>query len=265
MLSLKTGTYLGEVLDITQAGGLLAGTTSYREGDATGVMHHHENSHLSLVLRGGGVERRERSQFERLPGQVMFFHAGESHQCINKLFPARNLNLEIEHAFLCDNAVTESAIATAVARNPDVKFVMLRMYKELLAGDGLTDTSIKMLLLNTFGPDPDAGARRARPPWVDALRALLHDRWNEQLTLEDLSAAAGVHPVTVSKCFPKYFSCTLGGYMRKLKVEQSLRLIKASRLSLTDVAHECGFSDQSHFTRTFKRLTGFLPSHYQKL
>lgn len=265
MLSLKTGTYLGEVLNITQTGGLLAGTTSYREGDATGVMHHHENPHLSLVLSGGGVERRERSQFERLPGQVMFFHAGESHQCINKLFPAKNLNLEIEHAFLRGNAVTELAIATAVSRNPDVKFVMLRMYKELLAGDDFTDTSIKMLLLSAFGPDPAAGTQRARPPWVDVLHALLHDRWNEHLTLEDLSAGAGVHPVTVSKCFPKYFSCTLGEYMRKLKVEQSLRLIKASPLSLTDVAHECGFSDQSHFTRTFKRLTGLLPRHYKKL
>lgn len=263
MLNLKTGTYLGEVLNITHAGGVLAGTTSYREGDATGVMHYHENPHLSFVLRGGGVERRERSQFERLPGEVIFFHAGESHQCINKLFPARNLNLEIESGFLQNGLVSESAIGAAVARNPDVKFVMLRVYKELLTGDPLTATSIRMLLLGAFGSDRAATPRR--PPWIETLRALLNDRWNEQLTLEELSASAGVHPVTVSKCFPKYFSCTLGEYMRKLKVEQSLRLMKSSPLSLTDVAHECGFSDQSHFTRTFKRLTGLLPRQYKKL
>lgn len=53
--------------------------------------------------------------------------------------------------------------------------------------------------------------------------------------------------------------------MRKLKVEKSLRLIKAARLSLTGVAHERGFSDRSRFTRTFKRFTGFLPSQYKKL
>ena len=265
MLSLKTGTYLGEVLDTAEAGGVLAGTTSYREGDATGVMHYHENPHLSFVLRGGGVERRERSQFERLPGQVMFFHAGESHQCINKLFPARNLNLEIEPAFLHDNGVTESGINSAIADNPEVKFVMLRVYKELLAGDGLTGASIKMLLLGVFGPGAAGDPGRSRPMWVARVQALLNDRWNEPLALKDLSEAAGVHPITVSKCFPKYFSCTLGEYLRRLKVEKSLRLIKASPLSLTDIAHECGFSDQSHFTRTFKRLTGFLPRQYQKL
>lgn len=160
MLSLKTGTYLGEVLDITQAGGVLAGTTSYWEGDATGVMHYHENPQLSFVPSGGGVERREHSQFERLPGQVMFFHSGESHQCINKLFPARNFNLEIEPAFLRGGAVTESAIGTAVSHNPNLKFVMLRVYKELLAGDAFTGASVRMLLLGVSAPTlpPTRGA-----------------------------------------------------------------------------------------------------------
>jgi AraC family transcriptional regulator len=85
MLALGKGAYLGKVLDLSQADGILAGVTSYRQGDGAGLMHYHENSHLSFVLQGGGVEKRKASEFERLPGQIMFFHAGESHQCVNKL------------------------------------------------------------------------------------------------------------------------------------------------------------------------------------
>jgi AraC family transcriptional regulator len=265
MLILETGIYLGQVLDMTQAEGILAGATSYREGDATGLMHYHENPHLSFVLQGGGLEKRKGFEFERLPGQVMFFHSGESHQCINKLFPAKNVNLEIEPVFLQNNAVTESAINTAISKNPNAKFNMLKVYKELLTGDGFSGSSIKMLLLNLVYSNPKIEADHAHPVWIDTVYDLLHDRWSEQLTLKDLAEAASVHPITISKYFPKYFSCTFGEYMRKLKIEKALELIKSSALSLTEIAYDCGFSDQSHFTRTFKQLTGFLPHHYKKL
>jgi AraC family transcriptional regulator len=52
--------------------------------------------------------------------------------------------------------------------------------------------------------------------------------------------------------------------MRKLKIDKALSLVKSGEESLTSVAYECGFADQSHFIRTFKQMTGFLPAMYQK-
>jgi AraC family transcriptional regulator len=263
MLMLEKGAYLGKVLDLSEADGILAGATSYYPGDGTGVMHYHENSHLSFILRGGGVEKRRSSEFERLPGEIMFFHAGEPHQSVNKLFPARNVNLEIESVFLRDNGVTESAVGASVLKNPNAKFIMLKVYKELLAADDFSGATIKMLLLNLICAASET--EKDEPRWVGVIYELMNDRWNEPLSLKDLSRAAGVHPVTVSKFFPKYFSCTFGEYMRRLKIEKSLRMIKNSPRSLTEIAYECGFYDQSHFTRTFKHLTGFLPNSYAGL
>jgi AraC family transcriptional regulator len=104
-----------------------------------------------------------------------------------------------------------------------------------------------------------------KPQWVSLLQEILNDRWNEQLTLNELCTLTQVHPVTISKNFTKYFTCTLGEYMRKLKIDRSIRLIKNQNLSLTDIAFECGFADQSHFIRTFKELTGWLPKKFQQL
>lgn len=265
MMMLGKGAYLGKVLDLSKADGILAGATSYYPDDGTGVMHYHENSHLSFVLRGGGFEKRKSSEFERLPGQLMFFHAGEPHQCINKSFPARNINLEIEPVFLSDNRLTEAIVNLSVLKNPNSKFIMLKVYKELLTEDIFSGSSIKMLLLNLICVNQKTCSTKGLPFWVKIIKEMLNDKWNEQVSLKDLSAASGIHCVTISRFFPKYFSCTFGEYMRRLKIEKSLQLIKTSPGSLTEIAQVCGFSDQSHFTRTFKQLTGFLPSQYAKL
>jgi AraC family transcriptional regulator len=263
MLALEKGTYLGKVLDLSQAGGIFAGATSYYPNDGTNLMHYHENPHLSFVLKGGGIVKSRRSEYERLPGEMMFFRAGEPHQCIAKRFPTRNVNLEIETAFLAENRITEADIGAAIRKNPHLKFNMLKVYNELLAADNFTDSSIKILLLDLVCAVRKI--EKAEPEWLGTIRELMNDKWNEPLTLGDLSSAAGVHPVTVSKFFPRYFACTFGEYMRRLKVEKSLRLIKDSPGTLTEIAYECGFYDQSHFTRTFKKMTGFLPNSYAKL
>jgi AraC family transcriptional regulator len=148
MLGLEKGTYLGEVLDISQSDGVIAGVTTYSEGNKTNLMHYHENSHLSFVLEGGMLDKRKTSEAERLPGELLFFHAGEPHRSINKVFPAKNINLEIESAFFTENAITETVIITSIKKNPNAKFIMLKIYKELLIADDFSDASIKMLLLN---------------------------------------------------------------------------------------------------------------------
>ena len=131
--------------------------------------------------------------------------------------------------------------------------------------DCFTGSSAEMLLLGFLQLASSWREDKRQPGWVSVVYDLLHDRWDETLSLKDLSEKTGIHPVTISHYFPKYFSCTLGAYMRKLKVSHALTLIKERKTSLTDIAYECGFADQSHFIHTFKKVTGYLPATYQKL
>lgn len=248
-----------------RAEGVIAGAQTFRREGAAAHVHYHENSHVSFVLEGGVLDKRKTSQIERLSGEIMFFHAGEPHQTLIGSFPTKNINLAIEAEFLHTNLATEAALDAAIGRNPNAKFIMLKIYKELVAEDVFSDCSIKMLLLDLIHTNPEANAKNARPGWINVVAELTRDRWNDALTLTDLSEAAGIHPISISKHFPKYFSCTFGEYMRRLKIEKALYLLKDSSFSLAEIACECGFADQSHFTRTFKHLTGFLPNSYKKL
>ena len=263
MLTLDKNIYLGTVLEATHSEGFHIGRVSYKEDGSCNEMHCHENPHISFVLKGGNIEKRKNTEFERLPGKVSFYQSGEAHQNIYKRAGSSHINIEITPSYLKNNLLDIANIHEHCRANPDIKFLILKMYKELLIDDDFSGCSIRLLMLELFSGDKQL--LLTRPAWINTLEQVLNDRWNELLSLQDLSAITGVHPVTISKHFSRYFNCTLGEYMRKLRINKAIALIKSSGTSLTDISYECGFADQSHFIRTFKQMTGFLPKQYQRL
>jgi AraC family transcriptional regulator len=265
MLALQKGSNLGNVVGLLRTEGVIAHANTFSKEDSIASIHYHDTSHISFVVQGGLLDKRQTWEVERLPGELLFFHAGEPHQTIIKSFPTKHINLAIKDKFLQDNLASETALESAVVKNPNAKFIMLKIYQELFSEDVFSNCSVKMLLLNLIHTNSKIEPKNTHPGWVNIVAELTRGKWNESLTLKDLSEAAGVHPITISKHFPKYFSCTFGEYMRRLKIERSLYFLKDSTFSLAEIAVECGFSDQSHFIRTFKQLTGFLPNNYKKL
>jgi AraC family transcriptional regulator len=264
IVSLDRGCYLGHVANMCNADGIIISTTIYEKEALTSQAHYHENPHLSFSLQGGSKVKRIGKETELVPGDIEFCYAGETHQTIQKIFPSKNINLEIDIDFLKKHEIPEATVHKAIAQNPDGKFLLLKMYKELMANDNSSSTSIRILFFDLISKFEKPTPKTNVPFWVTQIHEFMHEHWNKKITLNDLSIATNLNPITISKHFRKYFSCTFGEYVRKLKIEKSLAMIK-SRKSLTDIAHECDFADQSHFTRTFKQLTGFLPKHYERL
>ena len=140
---------------------------------------------------------------------------------------------------------------------------MLKIYGELFLKDDVSEASVEMLFLGLI--EDTKRVTEEKPNWIGRIHEHIHDRWSEEISLDDLATIAGVHRVTVSKNFSRYFGCTFGEYVRKIRIEKALHLIRTTNQSLTDIAVDCGFYDQSHFTRTFKSLTGLLPKYYAYL
>ncbi len=219
---------------------------------------------ISLVLFGGNMEHRKRNQIERKSGSLNFYHAFEIHKNEYQVFPSTHINLEVEPSFLKQHDLSQNTIKEAVEHSVDSRFTFLKFLKEAGINDSHSKSSVEMLFLSFLQPS-GVNFDANHPIWASRIRDLLHDRWNEHFTLKELSEYVNVHPVNISKYFGRYFGCTLGAYMRKLKIEGSLSLLESSNYSLTEVAHYCGFSDQSHFTRVFKSMTGHLPKEVVKL
>ncbi|MXV16636.1 helix-turn-helix domain-containing protein [Hufsiella ginkgonis] len=174
------------------------------------------------------------------------------------------MNLELEPEFFDRYGVRENDVAPKLLKDrPGAVLLMVRLYKELSLADEHTADSVHLLLL-----DAASGWKTDIlyfPPWVNTVRELLNDRWNDQVTLNEIAIAAGVHPVTVSKYFTRYFGVGFGEYRRKLKVERAIQMISTGHIPLTEVSYACGFFDQSHFIRAFKDFTAMRPTDFRKV
>jgi AraC family transcriptional regulator len=264
MLHLKGGRYLGSNRRSWDANGIFISETEYHSKVFEG-WHYHENSHLTFILQGGNREQRKNREFEAAPGTIVFYAGGELHRNLNTAHPSRNVNVEIENSFFSRYDLDAKTFNGTRLNYANAKFALLKAYQECLTNDDYSQATIHGLLLNFFTTALHHEGKKHNPRWTALLIEILNDRWDENLSLDELSRLVHVHPVTISKFFPNYFSCTRGEYVRKIRVEKATTLIRKTDLSLTDIAHRCGFFDQSHFIRIFKKTTGFLPTRYKKL
>lgn len=259
---MNRGLHLAEKFDLRSQNAAIHVSTHLTTGNSD-LLHYHEEPHMTLILNGGVIDKRRSAETERFPGSVMFFETGEPHQTVTGTFPTKYISLAFGQHFFNENRADESAVKRSVENIARAKFDVLKIYKELLSHDEFSESAIEMLLLGLLSEDINDG--RDRPAWLGNVIELLNDSWDKEISLTDLALAASVHPKTISRYFPRYFGCTLGEYRRRLKIERSLPLIKMRGVSLTEIAHQCAFFDQSHFTRTFREVTGFLPKQFQKL
>lgn len=226
--------------------------------------HSHNNAHITLFLKGGTTEKRKNFSETVGPGSLLFYHSDELHLNQDTLFPSRNINIEVDENILKQLDISEAVIEKSVQNEMYTKFLILKIFKETLTADAFSSDTITMLFSQLSNTHQHLERFEKSPFWVKSLQELLNDCWNENPNLTDLAQVLNLSPITISKHFPRYFGCTLGEYMRRIKINRSLSLIQSNQ-SLTEISFQCGFSDQSHFIRTFKNQTGFLPKQFQKL
>lgn len=126
--------------------------------------------------------------------------------------------------------------------------------------------SIEGLLLQLFGEmlRLESKSYNTIPSWIKIIENILNDSFNENVTLGILSKETGIHPVHISRMFPRYFGSTIGSYIRKVRVIKAIEYMFNTNHSLTQISSMCGFSDQSHFIRIFKLHQGITPSQYKR-
>jgi AraC-like DNA-binding protein len=106
----------------------------------------------------------------------------------------------------------------------------------------------------------DAISAERRPPrWLGQARALLHDRYRDNLRLAEVADAVGVHPVHLARVFRLTYGTPVGTYVRGLRLSWATARLADSEDTIAQIASEAGFFDQSHFTRTFRQHFGLTP------
>src|SRR5262249_27630717 len=141
----------------------------------------------------------------------------------------------------------------------------MRLYGEFHAKDDAASLAIEglalELLAGTMRCDAASGPRT--PRWLERVREMLHDRFSEHLTIAGLAMEVEVHPVYLGTLFRSPYGCSIGESLRKTRVSYAARRLATTADALADIGLAAGFADQSHFSRTFKDITGVTPLSYR--
>jgi AraC family transcriptional regulator len=228
--------------------------------------HSHKQALFCFVVDGCYTETYGVKTRECRPSSFLFHPADELHAEYFHDSGGRSFIIELESHWL-KRVVEQLRIVNGPSdfSGGALELLARRVYREFFQTDDASAVVIEGLMLEIMGESARSAAETgSRPPrWLLQAREIVRERFSEHLTLSDLAASVGVHPVHLAQTFHRHYCCTVGEFLRKLRIEYACRQLVASEASIVEIALAAGFCDQSHFTRTFKRCTGLAPAQYR--
>ncbi|NRB76654.1 MAG: helix-turn-helix transcriptional regulator [Verrucomicrobiales bacterium] len=92
----------------------------------------------------------------------------------------------------------------------------------------------------------------------------LHRHYDEKVRLEDVARVAGMSVSHFKTVLREIAGMSFSDTLIRIRVEETARLLRESELSVAEIAHDVGFSDQSHLVRRFRGIMGETPTHYRR-
>lgn len=264
--ALAPGSYFGHTAGRREIAGLILTESAYAP-DTYIPTHCHENAFFYLVVQGACQETSQGRECVAEPS-TLILHPQQAPHANHWIGTAgRCFHVEFDAGWrqrLCDQGLRLDGPAEHHSGLP--VWFATRLYREFLQTDAASPFAIEGLtleLLAEFVRAPEASASSRPPRWLEEAREFLHAHFAEGLDVETIAQVVDIHPAHLVRAFRRQYRCTMGDYVRNLRIEFACRQLSLGRVSLADIALAAGFSDQSHFCKTFKRIIGLTPTQYQ--
>lgn len=244
--------------------------TRYESGTAL-PLHSHDHACICVVVSGTFHELFPRHTLQLNPKSIAFRPAGEVHSDHFGSTGAHCLVIELPDGWMDHSWMGHGRQRTRFSDGPicvergQLSWLGTRLYKEFKQSDDVAPLVIEGIMLEIAGEflrcQQDTGHRA--PRWLESAREAIHAYYTRSLRLRELAAGAGVHPVHLAREFQRRYGCSVGTYVRSLRIDAACEKLAHSDASIAEIALATGFSNQAHFSRTFRLATGVPPSRYR--
>src|SRR5580704_10116921 len=241
-------------------------TQTYRPPGLALPPHFHEYANIALAVEGSFIETVGRKPYEVNPCSVIFRPAGEKHSNRYGKTAAHCLIIEVRPQRLSElRQVTEILDRASYVEGGMISSLALRILREFRTLDAVGPLSIEALTLEMLvqATRLDVVQDRNPPRWLQQAREVIHEQFLESLSLSSVAELVGVHAAHLAKMFRRHYGCTVGGYVRMLRLDYSAKLLAQFDKSLSTIALVAGFYDQSHFAHLFKLRFGVTPGDFR--
>ncbi len=94
--------------------------------------------------------------------------------------------------------------------------------------------------------------------------AFIHENYQQSPSLSQIAGAVNVSPFHFHRLFMRHVGVSPKQYLQRKQMQMAKWLLRASRLSIGNIAWRAGFASHGHFTSTFHRMIGMSPSQYRE-
>ncbi|MEO0443506.1 MAG: AraC family transcriptional regulator [Pseudomonadota bacterium] len=98
---------------------------------------------------------------------------------------------------------------------------------------------------------------------IDAIKApvdFVRENYHRDITIKELANMSFLSVSALERRFKKYLGKTPKQFINEIRLENARRMLIETKLAIVEIAHQCGFSEHSYFSRQFKIIFGILPS-----
>lgn len=231
--------------------------------------HRHDTYAIGCTLAGVQSFNYRGGKRDSLPGHTIVLHPDEPHDG----------QAGTDEGFRYRMIYVEPALIQSVLGGQALPFIdggvtmdrrLLRATQALLrdasAHDAIERNDALVELALALSAASGTPARRVAADYASAARArdYLQSCWQRNVSMEELSGAAGRDRWSLSRDFRVFYGTSPHRYLTMRRLDAARKLMICG-FTMADAAAESGFADQSHMTRHFKQAFGLTPARWAQL
>lgn len=237
--------------------------------------HAHDGFVISVVDAGVMHFSHRGASHNALPGQLSIVAPDELHTGskgrgegwrYRALYPSKERMMSLNQSLFGVEHVPH--FRQSVISDERLSQQMRMLLKKLSHGAEALDIEVhwEMLLVNLLLQESQRTSTRhfnKAQSNIESVRDLLSDCYQQKLSLEVIAQQAGINKFHLIKEFKRCYQLTPHQYQIQQRLNHARIQLKRG-FSAVDIALNCGFHDQSHFTKAFVSAMGITPTAYQK-
>ncbi len=228
--------------------------------------HLHRSAHFYLGLDGGCIESVRDAELVHSRSTLGFLPAGGEHSFRYGPTGFKWFKVDLPpNWWVAINYPLSDPLVPIYCKDGPLLELLWKLYIEYCNPDDVSSLVVEALVVEMVS---DLRRRkkigdRVAPRWILQAQSFLDHHFRGRIELADVAKNVNKHPTHLAREFRRYFSCTIGEYIRMRRIECVRAELATTNRSLVEIALAAGFCDQSHFARSFKRTFGVTPTEYR--
>lgn len=239
--------------------------TLKKDGFGKSVANWHENIELLFCTEGTGHTIINSNSVEMTPGTVTVVNSGMMHCTIADSEVLKYYCLIIDTDFLKTLGLDVENTDLAEYIKDDriceyFKTIVSEYYDKNDFYEAAIKGSVAALTTHIFRHYSLGKKQKISDDAIKRSIKYINEHFKEDILVSDIAEYVGFSRFYFSRKFTETVGCSVKEYIQIMRCREAEDMLLSHKYTVSEVAAECGFSDVSYFTKTFKRVLGYLPS-----